>query len=197
MRKRNTLSSMDGQYGPGAIDLARIHGRTMEVGPDDIVGSRGGLSDVAINLRRSDFTRQERKRPRWHVAGWRSSRPSDLCPIETRRRAVFNRSSEAQALKGIGQTYGRRLMHPSGRDLGLSDVDEPRKTYPWSPPPLGRECIFRSQNNACQLTFGEKLRSSTDPSTIVRLSSSSKRFHSPRYKARSACPWPRTAGPLD
>ena len=74
--------------GPGAIDLARIHGRTMEVSPDDIVGSRVGLSDVAINLRRSDFTRQERKRPRWHVA-WLAvqSVPSDRCPIETRRRA--------------------------------------------------------------------------------------------------------------
>ena len=79
--------------GPGAIDLAGIHGRTMEVGFDDIVGSRVGMSDVAINLRRSDLISHERKRSGWHVA-WLSVQSSHLIVAPLRRGGVpvFNRS---------------------------------------------------------------------------------------------------------
>ena len=65
----------------------------MEVSPDDSMGSRVGLSDVAINLRRSDFTRQERKGRGGTSPGWRSS-PSHLIVAPLRRGGVpvFNRS---------------------------------------------------------------------------------------------------------
>src|SRR5262249_35030761 len=51
-----------------AADLARVHRRAMEVGPDDLVDLLVGVGDVAVHLRLRYAARGEAEGPRVRVA---------------------------------------------------------------------------------------------------------------------------------
>ena len=71
-----------------ALDLAGIHGRAVDVRPDDAMGVLGGARDGALDLRVHDAVGQGRERLRWLVAGLHFElAPVDRGAVEARRRA--------------------------------------------------------------------------------------------------------------
>src|SRR4051794_39858932 len=73
---------------PGTPDLTGIHRRAMYIGPDHLMGRRGGAGDAALDLRRRDAVGHHRKWLRRIVAGLHFDRgPVDRGAIESRWRA--------------------------------------------------------------------------------------------------------------
>src|SRR5262249_40897532 len=110
----------------GALDLAGVHRRTMDIGPDHLVGDRRGAGDPALDLRRGDPIRHHRKRLRRIVAGLHpDGGPVDGGPVEPRRGASLETAErKTGALERSGKARRRRLPDPACRPVLLAEMDQ-------------------------------------------------------------------------
>ena len=76
--------------GPGAFDLPGIHGRTVQVGADQIVAGRRGFGNMAIDLRGGYLVAHKGKWVRRHIAFLHLQiGPMDRAAVQARRRPGF------------------------------------------------------------------------------------------------------------
>ncbi len=110
----------------GALDLAGIHRGAVEIGGDDGVRGLGRVGDVADDLRRGDFARQEGEGLRRLVAFLHLKvRVVDGGAVEARRRSGLEAShAKAKAVESLGEAERGSLVDTAGRDLPLADMDE-------------------------------------------------------------------------
>ena len=109
-----------------ALDLAGIHGRAIEVPPDELVGRRGRGGDAAGDLRRGDAVGQIGERNRRVVARLHlQAGPVDRAAVEPRRRPGLETTErEAEPAQGGREAERGRLADAAGGDLLLADMDE-------------------------------------------------------------------------
>ncbi len=112
---------------PHAADLARIHGRTNEIGPDDRVGRLGCGGDAALDLRIGDAIGQERERHRRVVAGLHlQARPVDGTLVEAGGSAGLEAAeAQIQRQKALREAICRWLAVTPGGGLLLAAMDQP------------------------------------------------------------------------
>lgn len=110
---------------PAAFDLARIHWRAVDIGPDEVVRRRGRAGNGAFDLPVGDAVRHHGKGLRRIVAGLHLQRPPiDGTAIETRRRPRLEPTKRKSGpLKGAGETERRGLADAAGGNLPLADMD--------------------------------------------------------------------------
>ena len=84
------------------------------------------MGDVAVDLRRHDLGRQERKRRRRYVARLTlQPRPVDRATVEAWRGAGLQTPQrEAETRQGLGHADCRRFADTAGGDALFADVDE-------------------------------------------------------------------------
>ncbi|MGC0321911.1 hypothetical protein ABIG06_002540 [Bradyrhizobium sp. USDA 326] len=87
---------------PGALDLAGVHRRAMDIGADHLMGGGRGPGDPALDLRGRDPLGQDRERLRRLVSGLHlDGGPVDRGAIQTGRRAGLEApEGEAGTLEG-------------------------------------------------------------------------------------------------
>src|ERR1700683_3807745 len=109
-----------------ALDLARIHGRAMHVGADDLVGGCGRARNPALNLRIGDAFGQDRKWLGRLIPGLQlQRRPVDSFAVKPRRGPGLEAAEhKARALQRARKANGRGLAAPAGRKFALTRVDE-------------------------------------------------------------------------
>ena len=119
---RRTISRADG------LNLAAVHGRTMDVLADDAMRFRRGPGDVARHLRvvMSDALGAEAEGRGIDVAGLKLElRPVDGAAVEARRRAGLQAAAaKAELLQRFAEQDGGGFAGASGGILLLAAVDE-------------------------------------------------------------------------
>ena len=98
----------------------------MEIGADDLMHLGGGMGDVAGKLRRRDRVGEVGER-RWRIVAVLNLKPLpvDGAAVEPRRRSGLEPAEAKRGFRqAVSQTDGGRLVHATGRDRLLADVDQ-------------------------------------------------------------------------